>query len=107
MSTHKLSRRHFVTVSLTGALASTLVGKTAQSAERVVLTSDDPMAAALAFVADAKDVDAAKNPTFKAGNDCSNCLQFKNADADGFGECALFAGKSVDSKAWCKAWVSK
>lgn len=106
MSNQNISRRQFITISLAGAAAGSL-GHKFVSAEQIKLSDSDPMAVALAYVEDAKNVDTANNPTFKPGNDCSNCAQFKNPGADGLGSCALFPGKGVPASAWCKAWVKK
>ncbi len=103
MSENTISRRRFI-AGFAGAVTCTL-GRQAVADELKPLSSDDPMAVALAYSADATSVDATKNPTYKQGNDCTNCMQFKNVDADGFGTCALFPGKKVSSQAWCKAWV--
>ncbi len=104
MTNNTLTRRRFM-AGLAGAVTFT-VGHRAAGGETPPLSSDDPMAVALAYVADADDVDASKNPTYKPGNNCANCLQFKDVDAEGFGTCALFPGKKVLARAWCKAWVS-
>lgn len=104
MSKNTLTRRRFI-AGMAGAVTCSL-GRQVYGEELPTLSSDDPMAIALAYAADAKDVDTGKNPTYKPGNDCSNCLQFKDVDSEGFGKCALFPGKKVRSKAWCKAWVS-
>jgi High potential iron-sulfur protein len=35
---------------------------------------------------------------------CGNCSLYKKT-SDSMGSCALFAGKSVASAAWCSGWV--
>lgn len=103
MSYTEITRRRFI-VGLTGVVTCSL-GRQAMGEELQPLSAEDPMAMALGYAAEAESVDASKNPTYKVGNNCANCMQFKNANADGFGACALFPGKKVASKAWCKAWV--
>ena len=105
--THQInSRRRFLKITLAGALAGT-AGRAALGADRVPLSQDDPVALALSYVADASTIDPAKNSLYKPGNNCANCMQFKDVDANGNGGCSLFPGKSVPSAAWCKAWIKK
>ena len=106
MSNQSISRRRFIALSVAGVTAGTL-GQRLANAERPLLKTDDPMAIALAYVEDAASIDTASNPTFVAGSNCGNCGQYKNENADGLGECALFPGKSVKSSAWCKAWIKQ
>lgn len=71
-----------------------------------MLSPTDPAAKALGYIEDATKVDAKANPTFKAGQDCANCLQWtdKNRKA-ATSKCNLFPGKMVKSAGWCKVWV--
>jgi High potential iron-sulfur protein len=71
-----------------------------------MLNPTEPAAKALGYVEDATKVDAKANPTFKAGQNCSNCLQWadKNRKAPA-SKCNLFPGKMVKSGGWCKVWV--
>jgi hypothetical protein len=69
------------------------------------LDEKDPIAVALGYVADAARVDAKKNPTFKAGQICGNCLQVKGKDGEAYRPCAIFPGKLVANKGWCKTWT--
>jgi hypothetical protein len=71
-----------------------------------MLSPTEPAAKALGYVEDATKVDAKANPTFKAGQNCANCLQWadKNRKAPS-SKCNLFPGKMVKSGGWCKVWV--
>jgi hypothetical protein len=71
-----------------------------------MLSPTEPAAKALGYVEDATKVDAKANPTFKAGQNCANCLQWsdKNRKAP-TSKCNLFPGKMVKSGGWCKVWV--
>jgi hypothetical protein len=71
-----------------------------------MLSPTEPAAKALGYVEDATKVDAKANPTFKAGQNCANCLQWadKNRKAP-TSKCNLFPGKLVKSGGWCKVWV--
>ena len=77
---HKISRRAMVKSGLiAGALAPAigLMGNTARADALTPLDPNDPTAKALSFVNDATKVDAAANPTFKAGQKCGTCAQFQ------------------------------
>jgi hypothetical protein len=69
------------------------------------LDEKEPLAIALGYVADATKVDAKKNPTFKSGQNCGNCLQIKGKDGEAYRPCAIFPGKLVAAKGWCKTWT--
>jgi len=71
-----------------------------------MLSPTDPAGKALGYIEDATKVDAKANPTFKAGQNCANCLQWadKNRKAP-TSKCNLFPGKMVKSGGWCKVWV--
>ncbi len=71
------------------------------------VVAGDPVAAALAYVENAASVDPKKNPNFKPGQKCSNCLQSKGKgnDGDAWIGCTLFPGKAVSAQGWCKAYV--
>lgn len=67
----------------------------------------DPVAVALAYHESAKSVEAAKFPNYKAGQQCSNCLQLTGKDGDTWRPCNLFPGKLVNAGGWCKVYVKK
>jgi hypothetical protein len=71
-----------------------------------MLSPTEPAAKALGYIEDATKVDAKANPTFKPGQNCTNCLQWadKNRKAPA-SKCNLFPGKMVKAGGWCKVWV--
>jgi|SRR5580658_8215210 hypothetical protein len=71
------------------------------------VTANDPLAVSFNYVEDSSKVDVKKNPTYTPTQRCSTCVQFKGQATDAFGPCAIFAGKSVSSKGWCKVYVKK
>lgn len=83
------------TVIVTGARAQAMVDP------------KDPQAMALAYVADAAQVDIKKYPKYAAGQQCGNCALFQGKPADAAGGCPLFPGKQVAGKGWCSAWAKK
>jgi hypothetical protein len=68
---------------------------------------NDPAARALGFVTDAKKVDAAANPTFKAPQNCASCAQYQGKATEPAAPCNIFAGKTVPGTGWCKVWAQR
>jgi len=105
----KISRRALVKGGLiAGALvpAIGLIGRTAEAAA-TPLDPNDPMAKALGYVTDATKVNAAANPTYKAGQKCTTCAQYTGKAGDATGGCNIFPGHSVTAGGWCKSWAAK
>jgi anaerobic selenocysteine-containing dehydrogenase len=97
-----LPRRTFLmTVAASGAALAT----TAQA--QTLLDEKDPQAVALGYVADAKRVDAKKQPKYAAGQVCSNCALYQGKATDKAGGCPLFGAKQVAGAGWCSAWAKK
>jgi High potential iron-sulfur protein len=71
------------------------------------LTTTDPTAVALAYHEDASQVDAKQFPTYKAGQNCSTCLQVKGDAGQMWRPCNLFPGKLVNANGWCRVWVKR
>jgi hypothetical protein len=65
-----------------------------------------PLAKAFGYKKDAATVDATKFPTYKAGNNCTNCLQYSKLN-EGWGKCKIIAAGPVTAGGWCKNWVKK
>jgi hypothetical protein len=107
---HKISRRAMVKSGLiAGALvpALGLFGNTAGAQTPTPLDPNDPTAKALNFVTDASKVDAAANPTYKAGQKCGTCAQFTGKAGAASGGCNIFVGHTVPAGGWCKVWAQK
>ena len=108
MTDEKLSRRRLLQgalVSIAAVPAATLVARNAHASEP--LSESDPTAKSLAYVADAKKVDPATNPTYKAGQTCSSCIQYTGKAGATDGPCNIFPNKTVKAAGWCKVWVQK
>lgn len=100
MTDINLDRRRFVGGLIAAALP--LSALRAADAERLKL--DDPAAQALGYVETASA--AAKDPVFKAGAHCGNCVLYTKAqEKGGYAPCGAFGGKAVASAGWCKAWT--
>ncbi len=88
-------------------LAASGAALCARAQAQALLDEKDAQAAALAYVADAKRVDAKKYPKFAAGQNCTNCVLYQGKATDMVGGCPLFAGKQVAGAGWCSAWAKK
>jgi hypothetical protein len=107
---HKISRRAMVKRSLLASAlvpALGLIGNAAEADAMTPLDPSDPQAKALGFVSDASKVNAAANPTFKAGQKCDTCAQFQGKAGDATAGCNIFVGHSVPAGGWCKVWAQK
>jgi High potential iron-sulfur protein len=104
----KITRRELtlggITAGLTAALWSVQLNAAPAAAP---LDPNDPTAKALGFVTDARKVDAAANPTFKAAQNCASCAQYQGKASDSSAPCSIFPGKTVPAAGWCKVWVQR
>lgn len=108
MIDQKFSRRRLLQGALAGLAAvpaATLIARGASAAEP--LSEADAAAKLYAYVADASKVVAKANPTYKPGQTCANCFQYSGKEGAADGPCAIFPGKVVKAKGWCKVWVPK
>ena len=71
------------------------------------LDEKDPTAQALGYKHDAVKVDKKKFAQYQAGQTCSNCNLFQGKPSDAWAPCQIFAGKQVNGKGWCSAYVKK
>lgn len=108
MKFDNLTRRRFLKMSAASVAAVPLAAITvrAGAGELEMLAEDNPTAKALGYYADGSAVDSGAFPTYDPAQNCANCIQYKgDADSDA-GPCALFPGKLVTAKGWCKVWVA-
>ena len=96
------ARRQFLLVA-----SATAAGLPLCARAQAMVDPKDPQAAALGYVADAKNVDKKKFPKYAAGQLCSNCALYQGKPTDKAGGCPLFAGKQVAGPGWCSAWAKK
>jgi hypothetical protein len=104
-----ISRRNLLGRALVAAAAVAAVPgiEAAEPAGYTHLTPTDPSAAALGYVADATKVDGAKYKTYKAGQQCANCLQLQGTAGDPWRPCILYPKKLVNVNGWCSGYVKK
>ena len=110
MSDRRYDRRTVLKNALAGLAALPAAGLICEAAAAQSpphLDEKDPVAVAMGYVHDAKKVDAAKNPAYKPGSTCANCLQLTGKEGDEWRPCNIFPGKEVNAKGWCKVWVAK
>lgn len=99
-----LPRRIFLmTLAASGAALATI----AHAQTPALVDEKSPQAAALGYVADAKQVDVKKYPMYATGQNCASCALYQGKAGDKAGACPLFAGKQVAAAGWCSAWAKK
>lgn len=74
-------------------------------AEAVRVDENGPQAMGVGYRHDATSIDAASQPRYAAGQQCSNCALYQGGDA-AWGGCPLFAGQQVKATGWCSAYAS-
>ncbi|MGQ0430320.1 MAG: high-potential iron-sulfur protein [Gammaproteobacteria bacterium] len=108
MTDQRFSRRRLLQGALVGIAAVPAATLIAGDAHALTpLAESDPAAKSLGYVTDAKKVDPAKNPTYKAGQTCANCFQYSGAAGAADGKCTIFPNNTVKAAGWCKVWVPK
>src|SRR5579862_1478947 len=78
------------------------IARVGLAADLPLVTSDDPTAKALKYVAD-----ASKASDAKPGSKCANCSFYQGAAGSDQGPCLLFPGKAVKATGWCSSWTAK
>jgi hypothetical protein len=111
MSNQSFDRRTLLKHALLGLASLPVIGAiteaSAQTPAAAKVSEKDPTAVALGYLEDAKKVDATKNPNYKPGQDCANCVQLVGKEGDAYRPCNVFGGKQVAAKGWCKVWTLK
>lgn len=77
--------------------------------QKAVLETD-PVASAIGYKADKKNVDAKKYPQTKKPDykkqSCSNCSFYTKVN-DGWGKCTMLPSGVVAAQGWCGSWQKK
>jgi len=111
---NKISRRSFLQVFSTSLVAvpallsvkNLFAANTTPPPGPKPVEETNPMAKALGYKKDASTVDAKKFPKYKAGNNCSNCVQYSKLN-DGWGKCKIISAGPVSSGGWCNSYLQK
>lgn len=99
------TRRQFLSLCGAAALASLPFSRAAAAAP-VKIDARDPAAKALGYIDSATAIKAGSEAAFKPGSLCVNCVLYAKAqEKDGYAPCAVFPGKLVAAKGWCRAYA--
>ncbi len=103
-----IRRRSFLKISSLAA-AFIAIGSRAliSAAQGAQVDEKDATAQSLGYKNDATKADKAKFPKYAAGQECANCQLFQGKPGDAWGPCPIFAGKLVNAKGWCSAYIKK
>jgi hypothetical protein len=105
---HTIVRREFLKCALASAVVIPVLGAAeARATGLPPLDPTDPVAQSLGFVSDASKVAADANPTFKPGQHCGVCAQYQGKPSDAAAACGIYAGHSVPSRGWCRAFSQR
>jgi hypothetical protein len=101
-------RRDFLKYALASAVVIPALGASeASAADMPLLDPTDPVAQSLGFVPDASKVETSADPTFKPGQHCGVCMQYQGKSSDATAGCGIYAGHSVPSRGWCRAFAQR
>src|SRR5262245_10158033 len=103
-----IQRRIILKIGAAGA-AATIAAYAGMAAAQATPHRDekDPQAQALGYRQDASKVDMEMFKTYKPGKTCANSQQYDGKPKEEWGGCTIFAGKQVNAKGWCSAYVVK
>ncbi|MDX1570981.1 MAG: high-potential iron-sulfur protein [Xanthomonadales bacterium] len=103
-----MHRRAFLSMTARTVMVASVSGiGPALAAGLPRLQEDDPSARALGYRNDAADVEKSMYPRFEPGQTCANCNLVQGSDKDAWRPCPIFAGKLVNARGWCNAWVAR
>jgi High potential iron-sulfur protein len=105
---YTIARRDFLKCALASAVVIPALGTAdARVADLPILDPNDSVARSLGYVPDASKVAINPNPTFKPGQHCGVCMQYQGKPSDAAAECSIYAGHSVPSRGWCRAFAQR
>ncbi len=70
------------------------------------VSESDPVASAIGFKHNPKDVDKKKYPQFKTGQSCDSCALYVSTNKE-WGKCQMLTNGVVAAKGWCGSWSKK
>jgi hypothetical protein len=101
-------RRDFLKYALATAVVIPALGTVDAMADDLTpLDATDSTAQSLGFVPDASKVAANANPTFKPGQHCGACMQYRGKPSDTMAGCSIYPAHSVPSGGWCRAFLQR
>src|SRR5712672_2803408 len=103
-----IARRNFLEFAFASAVViPALSPADARAADLPLLDPTDSVTQSLGFVPEALKVAANANPTFKPGQHRGVCMQYQGKASDAAAGCSIYAGHSVPSRGWCRAFVQR
>ncbi len=103
-----IHRRGFLKISSLVATAVAMgVRCGISSAQGAQVDEKDATALSLGYKHDATKVDKTKFPKYAVWQECANCQLFQGKPGEAWGPCPIFAGKVVNAKGWCSAYIKK
>ena len=103
----RLSRRRLLQAAVMIAAAALTGCAAMRRDDHPLLRSEDPVARALAYYPDTRNVPAG-NPlaaTHDASQNCANCLHGRGRTGPGRIDCPKFPRRSVSVDGWCSLWT--
>jgi hypothetical protein len=94
-------------VLVSAVVLPALRGIQVRAAELPPLDLTDPIAQSLDFVMDASKLVVSTSSSFKPGQHCGLCMQFQGKPSDARAGCSVYAGRSVPSTGWCRAFAQR
>lgn len=112
-----IERRQFIKTSLFALAALVFPGNLRRALAAAPLPAgqnpvpaNDPVATAIGYKAEVKDIDYKRYPARKkpeAKNQfCENCALYSKVDAN-YGKCSMLTSGLVANKGWCGSWSKK
>ena len=72
------------------------------------VAESDPIAAAIGYKANQKDIDKKKYPQWKTGQSCKNCALYTATEGNAsWGKCQMMVTGLVSSAGWCGSYSKK
>jgi High potential iron-sulfur protein len=102
-----IDRRDLLKSVMISAVMPAFGATQARATDLAPLDLTDPTAQALDFVPDASKLVVNSNSSFKSGQHCGVCMQFQGKAADARAGCSIYAGHSVPSSGWCRAFAQR
>jgi len=103
----KLTRRSLLQAAAVIAPVAITGCATSQPSRNTLVQADDPVARALLYYPNSKDVPA-NHPlaaTHNPEQSCATCIHLRNAVGDYGRRCPTFPGRLVNAEGWCSLWT--
>jgi high potential iron-sulfur protein len=103
--TESISRRALLKrLSLSAGVGAAVPARPTRAAEPARLDVDDPEAAKVSYILEARLLDTNLHPNYVPGSRCENCMLIQDKPGYAYRPCSLFPGKLVKVSGWCTSW---